>query len=85
MSLATILGWIISAAVFGMFTWLAVMLVTIGPAATNATVARMVATPLSGGSDVMPVREYNQMPSMIIPTQPVVMNTATGEERVVMI
>ena len=82
---ATILGWVLASIVLIICTWLAVMLVTIGPAATNATVARMIATPLSGGSVVIPVRDYNPMPAMVVPTQPVVMNTATGEERVVMV
>lgn len=71
-----------------MFIWLAVMLVTIGPAATNATVARMIATPFTGGRVVVSPGVntlYNPAPVTVMPTQPVVMNTATGEERVVMV
>jgi hypothetical protein len=70
----------------GLFLWLAIMLVTIGPAATNATVARIIASPLTGGSVVATDNVlYRPAPVTVIPTQPVVMNTATGEERVVMV
>ena len=85
---ATILGWILTVVVLGGFSWLAIMLVTIGPAATNATVARMIAAPfMGGGRVVMPLRNdlVNPAPITVIPAQPVVMNTATGEERVVMV
>lgn len=75
------LAFILCAIVLSMFAWLAFMLLTLGATATNATVASMIASCTGGSVQAGPVAGYMG----VLPAKQVVMNTATGEERVVMV
>jgi hypothetical protein len=74
-----VFAWCASTLFIGMFAWLAIMLVTMGPDATNAAIAGM----LTGGGPGVMVDGGSLTP--IVPKQPVIMNTATGEEQIVLV
>ena len=57
------------------------MLLTLGASATNATVASMIASCTGGSVQMAPEAGFMG----VVPAQEVVMSTATGEERVVLV